>query len=129
MFFFSSPVQKLIKFQFCDICGYKKKGRKTKFSPLLFCCYFWIRDPVWIKIRIRDKHPGSATLAHNIIMYISVPLDCGGSITHWPTTPHTGPQHHYIYFCTFRLWCIYHTLARNIMSISVPLDCGVSTTR
>ncbi len=22
----------------------------------------WIRDPGWVKIRIRDKHPGSATL-------------------------------------------------------------------
>jgi hypothetical protein len=28
-------------------------------------CWCWcclIRDPVWIKIKIRDKHPGSATL-------------------------------------------------------------------
>jgi hypothetical protein len=25
--------------------------------------FFWIRDPGWVKIRIRDdKHPGSATL-------------------------------------------------------------------
>jgi hypothetical protein len=27
----------------------------------LLCC-FWIRDPGWVKIRIRDKHPGSAEL-------------------------------------------------------------------
>jgi hypothetical protein len=25
--------------------------------------FFGIRDPGWEKIRIRDKHPGSATLA------------------------------------------------------------------
>ncbi len=30
----------------------------------LFCCCFWIRDPEWTKIRIRDKHPGSATLVN-----------------------------------------------------------------
>jgi hypothetical protein len=24
--------------------------------------FFWIRDPGWEKIRILDKHPGSATL-------------------------------------------------------------------
>jgi hypothetical protein len=31
------------------------------FTPL-FCCGFWVRDPGWVKIRTRDKHPGSATL-------------------------------------------------------------------
>ena len=31
------------------------------FHPL-FCSCFWIRDPGWVKIRIQDKHPGSATL-------------------------------------------------------------------
>jgi hypothetical protein len=35
---------------------------QTKFFPLLFWCCCWIRDPGWIKIRIRDNHPGSATL-------------------------------------------------------------------
>jgi hypothetical protein len=36
------------------------------FSPLSFVAVFafWIRDPGWIKIRIRDKHLGSATLPH-----------------------------------------------------------------
>jgi hypothetical protein len=35
------------------------------FSPLsLFL--FWIRDPGWVKIRIRDKHPGPATLYSTI---------------------------------------------------------------
>jgi hypothetical protein len=47
-----------------------KNGRKKKFpSPLLFSCL--IRDPGWIKIRIRDKHPESATLldsgAHDVL--------------------------------------------------------------
>jgi hypothetical protein len=32
------------------------------FSTNVFHCCFWIRDPGWVKIRIRDKHPGSATL-------------------------------------------------------------------
>ncbi len=36
-------------------------NRYNFFHPSLCCC-FWIRDPVWVKIRIRDKHPGSATL-------------------------------------------------------------------
>ncbi len=31
-------------------------------SPPPFLCCYWIRDPGWIKIRIRNKHPGSATL-------------------------------------------------------------------
>jgi len=38
---------------------------KYFFSPLSFVAVFGseIRDPGWVKIRIRDKHPGSATLA------------------------------------------------------------------
>ncbi len=42
-----------------------KKGMTTNFfSPLSFVTVFGseIRDPEWVKIRIRDKHPGSATL-------------------------------------------------------------------
>ncbi len=41
-----------------------KKITTTNFSPLSFVALFGsgIRDPGWIKIRIRDKHPGSATL-------------------------------------------------------------------
>ncbi len=34
-----------------------KKGRTTNFFSLLFCCCFWIRDPGWTKIRIRDNVP------------------------------------------------------------------------
>jgi hypothetical protein len=42
-----------------------KKGITTNiFSPLSFVAAFGsgIRDPGWVKIRIGDKHPGSATL-------------------------------------------------------------------
>ncbi len=44
-----------------------KEGRKTNHFPpsllvLLLDVRSEIRDPRWIKIRIRDKHPGSATL-------------------------------------------------------------------
>ncbi len=35
--------------------------QKIFFTPVFLCC-FWIRDPGWVKIRIRDKHSGSATL-------------------------------------------------------------------
>jgi len=37
-------------------------------SPLSFVAVFGsgIRDPGWVKIRIRDKHPGSATLGYRI---------------------------------------------------------------
>jgi hypothetical protein len=42
------------------------------FTPLLCCCFgIWdpgseIQDPGWVKIRIRDKHPGFATLMKRI---------------------------------------------------------------
>jgi hypothetical protein len=41
------------------------------FSPLSFVLLFLnpgsgIRDPEWVKIRIRDKHPGSTTLAGRV---------------------------------------------------------------
>jgi hypothetical protein len=42
-----------------------KKGTTTNFfSPLSFIAVFGsgVRDPGWVKIRIRDKHSGSATL-------------------------------------------------------------------
>ncbi len=60
--------------QFCEICGnIKSYDNKFFFTPL-FCCCFWIRDPGWVKIRIRDKHPGSATLLINVsCLFLSVP--------------------------------------------------------
>jgi hypothetical protein len=41
-----------------------KKGRTTIFSSFTFVAVVGsgIRNPGWIKIRIRDKHPGTATL-------------------------------------------------------------------
>ncbi len=41
----------------------QKKGMTTNFffTNVFYCC-FWIRNPRWVKIRIRDKQPGSATL-------------------------------------------------------------------
>ncbi len=41
-------------FQFCEICGYKNSFDNKFFFTPLFCCCFWIRDPEWVKIRIRD---------------------------------------------------------------------------
>jgi hypothetical protein len=40
----------------------KKRYENKFFSTPVFHCCFWIRDPRWLKIRIRAKHPGSATL-------------------------------------------------------------------
>ncbi len=42
----------------------QKKVRQLIFFTPLFCCCFWILDPEtgMAKIRIRDKHPESATL-------------------------------------------------------------------
>jgi hypothetical protein len=64
-----------------------KKGLTTNFfSPLSFVAAFGsgildprvgIRDPEWVKIRIRDKHPGSATLF----------LLFGTEISYVPTLP------------------------------------------
>jgi hypothetical protein len=42
-----------------------KKGMTTYFfHPSLLLLFL---DPGWVKIRIRDKHPGSATLAYFMI--------------------------------------------------------------
>jgi hypothetical protein len=46
----------------------KNVWQKIFFHPFLFYLFLdprsGIRDPGWVKIRIRDKHPGSATLFH-----------------------------------------------------------------
>ncbi len=79
--FFLQHFKSKIIYNFCEICGYKKKCMATIFfsSPLSFVAVFgsgirdprsWIRDPWWVKIRIRDKHPGSATLGQS-----SLPLE------------------------------------------------------
>ena len=40
-------------------------NKRLFFTPLeILDLGYDIRDPGWVKIRIRDKHPGSATLTH-----------------------------------------------------------------
>ncbi len=56
-----------IIYNFVKFCGYIKRFDIKFFFTSLFCCCFWIRDPGWVKIRIRDKHPGSATLLYEIV--------------------------------------------------------------
>jgi len=50
--FFSSAFKKWNNFQFCEICGYKKRYYKNFCFTPLFCCCFWIRDP---RSEIRDE--------------------------------------------------------------------------
>ncbi len=43
--------------------SYKKVRKQIKKKKKFYLpMFFGIRDPGWEKIRIRDKHPGSATL-------------------------------------------------------------------
>jgi hypothetical protein len=68
-FFLQNFKNKIV--QFCEIYDSKKGMTTNFFSPMSFIAVFGsgIRDPGWVKIRIgdlgsriRDKHPGSATL-------------------------------------------------------------------
>jgi hypothetical protein len=54
--FFLHLLKNKIILQFCEICGYKKRFDNKFFSPLSFVAVFGfgIRDPEWVKIRIRD---------------------------------------------------------------------------
>ncbi len=64
--FFLQHLKNKNNFQFCEICGYKKKvWQLIFFHPSLLLLFldpgFWIRDPrsgirdpEWVKIRIRD---------------------------------------------------------------------------
>ncbi len=68
LIFFLQHLKNKILFNFVKFVVTKKILTTNFFTPL-FCCCFWIRDPgpeildpEWVKIRIRDKHPGSATL-------------------------------------------------------------------
>jgi hypothetical protein len=36
------------------------------FHPSLLLLFLDLEDPRWVKIRIQDKHPGSATLGYRI---------------------------------------------------------------
>ncbi len=81
---------------------------KFFFTPV-FCCCFWIRDPGseirdpgWVKIRIRDKHPGSATLFYfvsslkaideKIKIRIRNPEYRSGSVSNVTDTEHSLPR-------------------------------------
>ncbi len=65
IFFFSTS--KLKQFSILWNLWLHKKVWQKKFSPLSFVAVYGseIRDPELVKIRIRDKHPGSATLHTN----------------------------------------------------------------
>ncbi len=58
--------------QFCEIYDSKNKvWPQFFFSPMSFIAVSGsgIRDPGWEKVRIRDKHPGSATLAGCLVSF------------------------------------------------------------
>jgi hypothetical protein len=59
----------------------KKDMTTNLFSPLCFVAVFGqgskIRDPGWVKIRIRDKYPGSATLPRMLNMFCLVKIRFG----------------------------------------------------
>jgi hypothetical protein len=56
-----------IIFNFVKFVTSKKFDNKF-FSPLSFVDVFL--DPGWVKIRIRDKHPGSATLEKGLTFFL-----------------------------------------------------------
>jgi hypothetical protein len=66
---FLQLIKNIIIFSFVKFVATKNGLTKKKFSPLSFIAVFGseIRDPGWVKIRIRDKHPGSATLVKKIL--------------------------------------------------------------
>jgi hypothetical protein len=62
----------------------KKVKQQFFFSPLSFIAVFEseIRDPGWVKIRNRDKHPGSATLLQCMLLSSSCILNVDVMIIH-----------------------------------------------
>ncbi len=60
--FFLQQFKHKIIFSFVKFVATKQGMTTIYFFTPLCCCCFWIRDPGWVKIRIRDKHPGSASL-------------------------------------------------------------------
>jgi hypothetical protein len=64
--FFLEQFKNKIILHFGKFVATKKCLTKDFFSPLSFYLFLdpgsEIRDPGWVKIRIRDKHSGSATL-------------------------------------------------------------------
>ncbi len=59
--FFLQHFKNKMIYNFVKFVATKKVWQLIFFTPL-FCSCFWIRDPGGVKIRIRDKHPGSVTL-------------------------------------------------------------------
>ena len=51
--FFLQHLKNEIIFNFVKFVATKKSLTTNFFTPLLCCC-FWIRDPEWVKTRIRD---------------------------------------------------------------------------
>jgi hypothetical protein len=53
-----------------------KKVRKQMYKKFVYLpmFFFGIWDPGWEKIRIRDKHPGSATLLNFVPIHPSYPV-------------------------------------------------------
>ncbi len=62
-FFISSKIK--IIFNLVKFVATKKGMTSNFFFIPLLCCCFWIRDPEWVKFRIQDTHPGSATLVES----------------------------------------------------------------
>jgi hypothetical protein len=62
--FYLQHFKNKIIYNFVQFVATKRGLTKKIFSPLSSVAVFGseIRDPGWIKIRIRDKHPGSARL-------------------------------------------------------------------
>jgi hypothetical protein len=62
--FFLKHFKKSIIFNFVKFAATKKGMTTNFFSPLILLLFLdpgsEIRDPGWVKFRIRDKHPGSA---------------------------------------------------------------------
>ncbi len=52
----------------------KRYENKFFFAPLSFVAVLGsgIRDPGWVKMRIRDKHPGAATLRVSLLGLLKV---------------------------------------------------------
>jgi hypothetical protein len=69
--FFLQHLKNKIIFNFVKFVATKKGFRTNFFHPSLLLLFLdpgsEIRDPEWVKIRIRDKHPGSATLIFMVV--------------------------------------------------------------
>ncbi len=76
--FFLQTSKNKINYNFVKFVAKKRYENRFFFTPL-FCYCFWIRDPRsrirdpgWVKIRIRDKHLGSATLLECVFLFVCI---------------------------------------------------------